>query len=65
MGNVVRQEIAPLLEGVAFVDELYRGGWNYSPLAGTSEQRDSFYREQARTVRAFCRQHDIRGTVDL
>jgi DNA repair photolyase len=63
--NIVRQEIGPLLEAVAFVDELYLGGWNYSPLAGAWEHRDSFYGEQARTVRAFCRQHHIRGTVDL
>jgi DNA repair photolyase len=63
--NIVRQEIGPLLEAVAFVDELYLGGWNYSPLAGAWEHRDSFYGEQARTVRACCRQHHIRGTVDL
>ena len=25
--------------------------------------RSGFYRAQARTVRAFCREHDIRGTV--
>jgi DNA repair photolyase len=63
--NIVRQEIGPLLEAVAFVDELFFGGWNYSPLAGASPQRDSFYREQARTVRAFCHQHRIRATVEL
>ena len=59
--NIVRQEIGPLLEAVAFVDELYFGGWNYSPLPGGSVQRDSFYRARARTVRAFCRQHEIKG----
>jgi DNA repair photolyase len=61
--NIVQQGIEPLLEAVAFVDELYFGGWNYSPLPGASDQRDSFYREQARAVRAFCRRHAIRGTV--
>jgi DNA repair photolyase len=61
--NIVRQEIGPLLEAVAFVDELYFGGWNYSPLAGAYAGRDSFYREQARAVRAFCRERRIRGTV--
>jgi DNA repair photolyase len=63
--NIVRQEIAPLLEAVAFVDELYFGGWNYSPLPGASAQRDSFYREQARAARVFCHQHHIRATVEL
>jgi hypothetical protein len=63
--NIVRQEIGPLLEAIAFVDELYFGGWNYSPLPGASVQRDRFYQSQAGTVRAFCRQHHIRGTVEL
>ncbi len=63
--NILRQGIGPLLEAVAFVDEFYFGGWNYSPLAAASLQRDSFYREQARTVRAFCHQHHVQGTVDV
>ena len=62
--NIMRQEIGPLLEAVAFVDELYFGGWNYSPLAGASAERDLFYRSQGRVVRAFCQQHRIRVTVE-
>jgi DNA repair photolyase len=62
--NIARQDIRPLLEAVAFVDELYFGGWNYSPLAGAYADRDGFYREQARIVRVFCRERRIRGTVD-
>jgi hypothetical protein len=31
-----------------------------APYAG----RDAFYREQGRVVRAFCREHRIRGTID-
>jgi DNA repair photolyase len=62
--NIVKQEIRPLLEAVAFVDELYFGGWNYSPLAAACADRDVFYREQARVVRAFCRENGIRATVD-
>jgi len=62
--NIVKQDVRSLLEAVAFVDELYFGGWNYSPLAGAYGDRDAFYREQARIVRAFCRETRIRGTVD-
>jgi DNA repair photolyase len=62
--RIARQEIGPLLSAVAFVDELYFGGWNYSPLPGESAGRRSFYREQAHVVRAFCRAHQIRATVD-
>ncbi len=59
--NIVAQELGPLLEAVAFVDELYFGGWNYSALPGESGQRQRFYREQARSVRDFCHRHRIRG----
>ena len=62
--NIVRQEVRPLLEAVAFVDELYFGGWNYSPLAGASAERDDFYRSQGRVVLAFCQQHRIRATIE-
>ncbi len=63
--NIVQQEIGPLLEAVAFVDELYFGGWNYSSLPGESAERERFYREQARTVRAFCQRHHIRRTTEF
>jgi DNA repair photolyase len=62
--NIVQQEVGPLLEAVAFVDELYFGGWNYSALARSSAERDGFYRSQGRIVRAFCRRHRIRATVE-
>ncbi len=62
--NVVKQEVRPLLEAVSFVAELYFGGWNYSSLAGAYADRDAFYRAQGRVVRAFCRGHRIRASVD-
>jgi DNA repair photolyase len=61
--NIVRQEILPLLEAVAFVDELYFGRWNYSPLAGRSAQSEDFYRAQGQIVRAFCQRHHIHATI--
>ncbi len=61
--RIVRQEIAPLLSAVAFVDELHFGGWNYSTLPGDTTDCSAFYREQAQIVRAFCRTHGIRATV--
>src|SRR5512139_3823243 len=62
--NIVRQEVGPLLEAVAFVDELYFGGWNYSQLPGRWPEREDFYRSQAKIVRAFCRQHHIHADID-
>ena len=61
--NIVQQDVRPLLEAVAFVDELYFSGWNYSPLPGRCPDRERFYREQARVVRAFCAGHRIRAVV--
>jgi DNA repair photolyase len=61
--SIVRQDVGPLLEAVAFVDELYFGGWNYSSLPGEIAGRERFYGEQARIVSAFCRRHRIHGTV--
>ena len=61
--NIIRQEIEPLLEAVAFVDELYFGGWNYSQLPGAWPDREGFYRAQGRIVRAFCTRHDIRAMI--
>ncbi len=62
--NIVDQELMPLLGEVSFVDELYFGGWNYSPLARAYGDRERFYREQGRAVRAFCREHGIDADVD-
>jgi DNA repair photolyase len=62
--NVIEQEITPLLEAVDFVDELYFGGWNHSALTRKYLDREQFYREQGRAVRAFCRERCIRASVD-
>ena len=61
--NIVRQDVEPLLEAVAFVDELYFGGWNYSSLPGASRDPDGFYRSQGHIVRAFCEQHNIAAMI--
>lgn len=60
---IVQQDVEALLEAVAFVDELYFGGWNYSRLPGTDAERASFYRSQACLVRAFCECRGIRASV--
>ncbi len=61
--RIIRQDVRPLLEAVAFVDELYFSGWNYSPLPGTPAECEEFYRSQGRIVRVFCRDHHIRATI--
>ncbi len=62
--RIVEQEILPLLEEVAFVDQLYFGGWNYSALPGDAAECRDFYRQQGRMVRAFCRARRIDASVD-
>jgi DNA repair photolyase len=57
--NIIQQNIEPMLESVAFVDALYFGGWNYSPITGKYPNRAEFYAEQAAKVQAFCLKHHI------
>jgi len=57
--NIVEQDIEFLLKAVAFVDYLYFGGWNYSPLTGKYPDRAGFYTAQATKVQAFCLKHGI------
>ena len=63
--NVITQELLPILEAVAFVDELYFGVWSYNATTGRYPERERFYRRQARIVRAFCREHGIEATIDV
>ncbi|MGA2507778.1 MAG: radical SAM protein [Chitinispirillaceae bacterium] len=57
--NIVRQDFGALLEAVAFVDSIYFGGWNYSPLARKYPDRAGFYAEMATKVKSFCHHHGI------
>ncbi len=61
--RILKQDLEPLLEAVAFVDELYFGGWNYSSLPGERAEGRAFYREQAELVREFCHRHGIRARL--
>jgi DNA repair photolyase len=58
--NIIIQEIDTLLEAVAFVDAIYFGEWNHSPVAGKYPNRAGFYAEQAQKVRAFCRKRGVK-----
>jgi DNA repair photolyase len=57
--NILAQDFDALLEAVAFVDSIYFGGWNYSPVAGKYPDREGFYAELARKAKAFCRTRGI------
>lgn len=57
--NIFKQDIAALVNAVAFVDSLYFGGWNYSTAAEKYPDRTAFYEEQSRIVKALCRKHNI------
>lgn len=57
--NIIQQNIEPILKAVSFADELYFGGWNYSPITGKYPNREDFYSAQAAKVQAFCCKHRI------
>ncbi|HEY5657148.1 MAG TPA: radical SAM protein [Myxococcota bacterium] len=62
--NLIEQDLAELLEAVAFVDEIYFSGWNYNPVVRKNGDPAAFYRAQAAVVRRFCRRHGIRCRTD-
>ncbi|HTX71934.1 MAG TPA: radical SAM protein [Rectinemataceae bacterium] len=57
--NLCAQDLAELLESVAFVDSIYFGGWNYSAAAKVFPDREGFYRETLAGVRRFCEERGI------
>ncbi len=56
---LLQQDLGALLEAVSFVDHVYFGGWNYSPLVRRDGATEAFYREQANVVKRFCARHRI------
>ena len=52
--NILGQDLGAILEAAGFVDSIYFGGWNYSPLAGEFPGRGGFYAAAAEQVRRFC-----------
>ncbi|MDH3521230.1 MAG: hypothetical protein OEM49_12300 [Myxococcales bacterium] len=58
--NILEQDLAEILDAVAFVDDLYFSGWNYSPAVRKYADAAAFYREQAALVRRFCQRRGIR-----
>ena len=57
--NVIVQDLAALLEQVAFVDHIFFSGWNYNSRVSDYAGRDGFYAEQALIVEEFCRERGI------
>lgn len=58
--NMLKQDLAAILETVAFVDAVYFSGWNYNPEAGQYPGRKAFYAGQIRIVEEFCARRRIR-----
>jgi hypothetical protein len=57
--NIIEQDLGVVLGSVAFVDGLWFGGWNYSPLPRQFGPREEFYRERAAQVLGFCEERGI------
>jgi DNA repair photolyase len=60
--NVIEQDVTPILEAVAFVDEIYFGRWNYNPAVADYPDAAGFYACTRELVRAFCDAHAIQLT---
>jgi DNA repair photolyase len=57
--NLIEQDLEHILEGVAFMDGIYFGGWNYNPVTGKFPGRMEFYSRQVRILRDFCSSRGI------
>jgi DNA repair photolyase len=57
--TIFEQDLAPLLEAIAYADHVYFSGWNYNPRVSRDANADVFYRAQSRAVRRFCAQQGI------
>ena len=57
--NIVKQDLAQLLEEVSFVDRIIFGRMNYSKEVTAFADYKQFYNECATRVIQFCNQHDI------
>lgn len=57
--NLVEQDLGAILSELAFVDEIYFGGWNYNAAVKKYPPHEEFYRAKTEEAAAFCRERDI------
>ena len=57
--NMIEQDLAKLLQALAFADRIIFGRTNYSKAASAHEGHHQFYNECAAAVSAFCGEHGI------
>jgi len=62
--NIVAQELDSILAAVAFVDEIYFSGWNYSSVVNDYPDHERFYRQERARVHRFCRARHIACVTD-
>ena len=67
--NVHEQELQPILEAVAFTDQIVFGRVHYDRRVSAFEDLNTFYRGAAEQVRTFCEENGInyhikKGTAD-
>lgn len=63
------QELQPILEAVAFTDQIVFGRAHYDRRASALEDLNTFYRRAAEQMRTFCEENGInyrikKGTAD-
>jgi DNA repair photolyase len=57
--NIIRQDLITILRAVSFVNKIVFGRLNYSRLAGAFQYARTFYNDQARAVKDFCKENNI------
>jgi len=57
--NIIEQDLAEILESIAFVGSIYFSGWNYNQVVKQYGGHVEFYRKMTDEVRLFCRKRSI------
>jgi DNA repair photolyase len=57
--NIIEQDLASILDAVAFADSLYFGIWNYNAIVKKYAAWGEFYAEEEAKARRFCRERGI------
>lgn len=58
--NIIEQDLIEILDKINFVDKIIFGRTNYSKVITAYKEHKKFYRDEAKTVIKYCREHGIK-----
>jgi len=58
--NIIKQDLLQILDRISFVDKIIFGRTHYSKTVSSYKEYKKFYREEAKFVIKYCREHNIK-----